>query len=85
VLVGSLCSESLGIMLSSMFPKEGYTVAVIPFLIFSLSLFAGLLISIDQIPIYFYPFSQGSFFKYYYEGLIVNEFDKLNNCEEGIC
>lgn len=78
VLLGSLCSESLGILLSSIFPAEGSTKAVIPFIIFSLCLFAGLLISIDEIPNFLFVFNYGSFFKYYYEGLIVNEFDRLN-------
>lgn len=85
VIVGSLCSESLGILLSSIFPAEGSTKAVIPFIIFSLCLFAGLLISIDQIPNVLMLFNYGSFFKYYYEGLIMNEFDRLNGCREGIC
>ena len=72
-------------MLSSMFPAEGSTKAVIPFVIFSLCLFAGLLISIDEIPNALFLFNYGSFFKYYYEGLIVNEFDRLNQCLNNIC
>lgn len=72
-------------MLSSIFPAEGSTRAVIPFIIFSLCLFAGLIISIDEIPNSLVVFNYGSFFKYYYEGLIVNEFDKLNSCLNNIC
>lgn len=85
VLLGVLSSESLGILLSSLVNGKGHTKAVIPFLIFSLCLFAGLMISVDAIPGALLPLNYGSFFKYYYEGLIINEFHELNNCLDNIC
>lgn len=85
VMAGVLSSEAIGIFLSSLVGTQGSTRAVIPFIIFSLCLFAGLLISVDSIPNALLPLNYGSFFKYYYEGLIVNEFTDLNDCKHNIC
>lgn len=85
IALGVMSSEALGLFLSSLLGSQGSTRAIIPFLIFSLCLFAGLLISIDSIPTALVVLNYSSFFKYYYEGLIVNEFTNLNRCKNNIC
>jgi len=80
-----LASEGIGLVLSSTFQDPQKTIALVPIFITPLSLFAGLLVDIGSIPKILSPFRIISFFRYMYEGLILNEFDQINNCLDGIC
>jgi len=85
VACGILSSEGIGLVLSSIFQDPQKTIALVPIFITPLSLFAGLLIDIGSIPKVLSPLRIISFFRYMYEGLILNEFDQINNCQDGIC
>lgn len=72
-------------MLSSIFQDPQKTTALVPIFITPLSLFAGLLVDIGSIPAVLMPFRVISFFRFMYEGMILNEFNEINGCQDGIC
>lgn len=85
VFFGILSSESIGLFLAAAFRDPERTIALVPIFITPLSLFAGLLVTIDSIPAVLWIFKYISFFRFVYEGLIVNEFDNINGCKDDIC
>jgi ABC-type multidrug transport system ATPase subunit len=84
ILIGMLCSESIGILFASIAGTSERTMTLLPFIVTPLSLFAGLIVDLDSISNVLLPFKY-NFFRFFYEGLITNEFDGLNGCKDGIC
>lgn len=78
---GLLSSEGIGLILSSLFQDPEKTIALVPIFVTPLSLFAGLLVDIGSIPNLLAPFKYISFFRFMYEGLILNEFDNIDGCK----
>jgi ABC-type multidrug transport system ATPase subunit len=85
IMAGMLSSDSIGLMLASAFGDPEKTIALVPIFITPLSLFAGLLVDIGSIAKVLAPFKYISFFRFMYEGLILNEFNDINDCKNGIC
>lgn len=84
IILGVLSSESIGILVAVLAGSSENTMSLVPILITPLSLFSGFIVDVDSIPQILYPI-KSSFFKFFYEGLVQNEFNRLNNCDEGIC
>lgn len=78
---GYIASEGVGLTVSVFFQDSEQTIAFIPGFVTPLSLFAGLVIDLGSIPKILSPFKYISFFKFMYEGLILNEFDNINDCQ----
>lgn len=86
IFFGILSAESIGLFLAAAFRDPERTIALVPIFITPLSLFAGLLVDIGSIPGILSPFKYISFFRFLYEGLIINEFTDINGCvPAGIC
>ena len=85
ISTGILAGEGFGLVLSAIFQNPEKTVAFVPIFIIPLALFSGLLVDIGSIPKVLSPIKDISYFRYMYEGLILNEFDQINNCLDGIC
>lgn len=79
--MGLLGAEGVGLVLSSFFQDPEKVIAMVPIFITPLLLFAGLLVDLDSIPRIMSPFKYISFFRFMYEGMILNEFDNINNCK----
>lgn len=84
IIMGVLASESIGILVAVIAGTSENTNNLVPILITPLSLFSGFIIDLDSIPGILLPL-KSNFFKFMYEGLVVNEFDNLNGCKKGIC
>ena len=86
VVLGSLAADSAGLLLSILNLDEiTRSLTSATTVICILSLTSGFFIDLDSMPLVLWPMQYISFFKYMFEGLILNEFGGLNGCKDGIC
>ena len=84
-LAGILCGDSIGLLLSATLREAQNTITFIPMCLIPMALVCGLLVDLNSIPGYIKPIEWISYYKFMYQGLILNEFEDINGCKRDIC